>query len=479
MSETELSIDDILDTLEEAVKRKATRKIDFFEPYPKQQEFFTLGLIKRERLLIAGNQLGKSEAGAYEMALHLTGLYPVIWNGRRFDRPVRAWACGVSGVAVRDIQQSKLCGPPGVDEAFGTGMIPRECILDKSLARGVTDAYDTIQVRHITGGISTLSFKSYEQGREKFQGEPVDIVWGDEEPPMNVYSEMLTRTTATKGIVFITFTPLQGMSDVVIRYINEKSPDRGFVTMTIYDAKHIKAEDIPGIIAGYPSHEREARSKGTPMLGSGRIFPYTDESIMEPSLTHIPAHWFKLWAIDFGTDHPFAAVLMLWDKDNDVIHIHHTIRIADQLPLQHAAAMKPIGINVPVAWPQDGHERREHGGELKAYAKIYKSHGLRMLDHHATFPDGSNSTEAGIKEMAERMTTGRLKVASHLSDWLEEFRMYHRKDGLIVKLRDDLMSATRVAVTAKRFAKLVQLGGLAPKSRNNDGIARDVDFDLG
>ena len=56
-------------------------------------------------------------------------------------------------------------------------------------------------------------------------------------------------------------------------------------------------------------------------------------------------------------------------------------------------------------------------------------------------------------DMLDRMQTGRLKVFSHLADWLEEFRMYHREEGRIVKLIDDLMSATRYAMMMRRFAK--------------------------
>ena len=55
-------------------------------------------------------------------------------------------------------------------------------------------------------------------------------------------------------------------------------------------------------------------------------------------------------------------------------------------------------------------------------------------------------------DMLDRMQTGRFKVFSNLSDWFEEFRMYHRKDGKVVKERDDLLSATRYALMMKRKA---------------------------
>lgn len=469
----------ILETLQAAADRKLYHRIDFFRPYAKQSIFFMLGATKRERLLMAGNQLGKSEAGAAEMTYHLTGLYPADWKGRKWERAVRAWAAGESSLVVRDVQQKKLCGQPGVDADFGTGMIPKACLIDKSMARGVTDAFDTIQVQHHTNGvpdgISTLTFKSYEQGRTKFQGDTVDIVWGDEEPPMDVYTEMLTRVTATGGMVYITFTPLKGRSDVVIRYMDEASPDRDFVTMVIEDALHIPADKRKAIIDGYPAHEREARARGVPLLGSGRIFQISEESISVPFLEYVPPHWAKLWGIDFGIGHPFAAVLGAWDKDNDIIYILHGYRQADVLPVNHAQAMKPIGAIVPVAWPHDGNDRDKGSGE--ALKDQYKKQGLLMLPDYATWPDGGNSTEAGILEMTDRLMSGRLKVSAHLAEWFAEYREYHRKDGQIVKVRDDLMSATRILVMMKRFARPVALGG-SQGGRRRAVEATGLDFDV-
>jgi hypothetical protein len=245
--------------------------------------------------------------------------------------------------------------------------------------------------------------------------------------------------------------------------------------MTIEDALHIPASERERIVAAYLPHEREARARGVPTLGSGRIFMAPEESIREAPLDYIPPHWAKLWGVDFGIGHPFAAALILWDKDNDVIHVHHTYRVADALPIQHAAAMKPIGAGVPVAWPRDGTNRQADGRPLAAH---YKVQGLRMLHEHGTWPDGSVSTEAGILEIDEREKSGRFKVASHLSDFFEERRFYHRKDGQIVKLKDDLMSAVRTAVMMKRFARPVGLGrSFGPASVGSD-VAEGTDFPL-
>jgi phage terminase large subunit-like protein len=380
---------------------------------------------------------------------------------------------------VRDIQQKKLCGEPGVEDDYGAGLIPKEDFADKpSLARGVTDAYDTIQVRHISGGISVGRFKSYEQGRAKFQGETLDFVWFDEEPELSIYSEGLTRISATGGMVYMTFTPLKGVSKVVERFIEEKMEDREIVAMTIEDAKHIPPEERARIIAGYPAHEREARAQGVPMLGSGRIFQIAEAAIAEPIIDFVPQHWTKLWGLDFGIDHPFAAALILWDRDQDCIHVHHTIRMKDALPIMCAVPVKMVGASVPVAWPHDGNVRGDRNTG-QTMAQLFKAQGLRMLETHATWPDGGFSTEAGVTELQERMATGRFKVASHLSEFFEEFRMYHRKDGQIVKQKDDILSAVRIAVMMKRSAKAVPLGSAdVRKRRGGDGVAEGLDFPL-
>ena len=56
-------------------------------------------------------------------------------------------------------------------------------------------------------------------------------------------------------------------------------------------------------------------------------------------------------------------------------------------------------------------------------------------------------------DMLDRMYTGRLKVARHLLDWWEEFRLYHREEGRIVKEYDDLMAASRYLCMSLRFAR--------------------------
>ncbi len=468
------NLSDILETLELAAQRKLYRSADFFVPYAKQVSFCDLGLAKRERCLFAGNQTGKTEIGAFEAKCHLTGEYPDWWLGRRFEMPTKCWAAGVTSLSTRDIVQKKLLGEPGIPDKQGSGMIPKENILHTTLARGVSNALDKVIVRHISGGESILMFKSYEQGREKWQGDTLDFLWFDEEPPEEIYSEGLARLREG-GMAYLTFTPLLGKTQVVMNFTDNIREDQGIVYMTLDDVTHFSEDEKKRRIAAMPAHERESRERGLPARGSGAVFQVPlgmiEEDGLDPAI--IPPHWVWLWGLDFGIDHPFAAVLGAWDRESDVIHVVHTIRVKGQDPLQHARAMKPFGY-IKAAWPQDGHKRDM--GKLVPLAKQYKKEGVWMMDSHAQFEDGSNSTEAGIIEMDARFRTGRLKVAKHLTEWFQEYTNYHRKDGLLVKKHDDLMSATRVLVMARRAASIRrQRPG---KGKGGVEIARDLDFDL-
>jgi phage terminase large subunit-like protein len=473
--------DKLLRVMEEQARAKRFNKLKSFAPYKKQREFFDLGATHHERLLFAGNQQGKTQAGAYETACHLTGEYGPDWKGRVFDHPVRVWVIGESAQQVRDGSMAKLCGGRG-DEELGTGMLPRASFIGTpSVGHGVSDFFDTCKIRHKSGGVSILQFKTQEQGREKLQGVTCDVVWFDEEPPMGIYQEGLARVAATGGITYMTFTPLHGISDVVRRFLYETSPDRATVTMTIEDALHIPAQERQRIIDGYLPHERDARARGVPLLGSGRVFMAPETGIAVPPF-EIPAHYALLWGIDPGVGHPFAAALLAWDKDTDVVHVIHCIRMADALPLQHAQAMKLVlqgwGKKVPVAWPQDAAQRREFEGRLEPLAKVYKAHGLNMLPTHATFPDGSNSTELGILQMQERFASSRLKVFASCTEWFEEYRQYYRKEGQLVKIRDDLMSASRVGIMALRCARPVLFDpNRSGRASDKPAMARDVDID--
>ena len=429
------------------LREMSRRKLENYQPYLKQMEFHKTGSTNRERCFMAGNQLGKTLSGGMEMAMHLTGNYPDWWQGRRFEHPIRAWAAGNSSETTRDNPQRVLLGD--APEIWGTGSLPASSIVEVKRAKGVSDAADIISVRHSTGGISTLKFKTYDQGREKWQGVPVHVVWFDEEPPADVYSEGVPRTNATQGIAYITATPLMGMTHVVRLFYPEPVDEaKSLVTMTIHDAGHYTQAQIDEIIAKTPPHEVEARTQGKPMLGEGLIFPVPHSEIMVDPF-EIPTHWARIIGMDFGWDHPTAGALCAWDRDSDCFYVTATYKQRREVIAIHAAAINGWG-KYPVAWPHDGYKHDQTSGEQ--IAMLYRNHGLRMLPEHATNVSGGIGTEAPVQEMLEAMITGKFKIFSHCQALLDELGQYHRKAGKIVKIYDDVISSVRYAWMMRRFA---------------------------
>lgn len=474
---------ELLELLQIRDRRQRENMLSSYAPYAKQKEFHAAGNGHRERLFIAGNQLGKTMAGAYEIAMHLTGKYPDWWTGLRFHRPVRVMCGSESGELTRKGAQRLLLGPPEKRDEWGTGAIPKDCVMGHSMKAGVADAVSSLTVKNEYGGDSVVQFNSYDQGRTKWQADTVDIVWFDEEPPLDIYSEGLTRTQAVGGVVFVTFTPLLGMSQVVKRFLMEKPAGSVVVRMTIDDAEHYSKEQREAIIAAYPEHEREARARGIPIMGSGLVFPVA-ESTISVAPFEIPPHWARINGVDFGWGHPAAFSCMAHDRDTDTVYVYDAWKVKETPVMTQAGMVVGKGLaNLPWAWPHDGLQHdKGSGNELR---KQYEKFGMNMLPERAQFevqPDGragGNSVEAGISMMLERFQTRRLRVFSHLEDWFSELRMYHRKDGIIVKQDDDIISATRYGLMMLRKAKsLLELEPTKAQSRGQASMQAFQAFDL-
>ena len=365
---------------------------------------------------------------------------------------------------------------------MGTGTIPRH-LIEKVTKRqaGIPNVADQIIVKHTSGGLSRIALKVYEQGWRKFTGKKIDIFWPDEEPDEKVYSEGVTRTQASDGgMAMLTFTPLNGMTKVVDSFL---SPDPGdtpksVTQMNIHDCVggtwpeetpwagetwtgHYTPEQIPGIIAAWPAHMRRTRALGVPMMGEGMVFQVDEDSLRVPPF-QIPKHWPRVCGIDFGIDHPFAAAWVAHDRENDITYLYDTYRVSGATPALHAAAIKPRGLWIPVAWPHDGINREKSGEQV---VNLYKKQGLNMMANTARYKNdkgGRQDREPGVVDLFERMLTGRFKVFSSCEAFFEEMRTYHRKDGKIVPVKDDLISANHYAHMELRHAMLEMM----PVGRN-------------
>jgi len=455
-----------LELLKELKQRERYNRVDYYDPYPYQVKFHDTGADSNQRLLMAANRIGKSYCGSMELSYHLTGLYPDWWNGRVYKQPIVAWAGGVSNETTRDIVQFELLGSPDDPEAFGSGTVPKNYIIKTERKPGVPNAKSVALIKHVSGGNSSLFFKAYEMGVEKWQGRSVDCIWLDEEPSREIYSQAVTRTLDRKGMVYMTFTPEAGMTETVASFINRIQPGQALVNATWDDASeriqsasgkngHLSEVVMEQILSSYSPHEREMRRYGRPSIGSGLVFPIDEEKLLTEPI-HIEDYWPRIAAIDFGFDHPTAVVWCAMDNDNDTFYIYDCYRIAKASPSIHAGAIRTRPYFIPIAYPHDGNRRDSMGNP--GLADQYRNLGCNFMLEHFTNPPalgenkGSNSIEEGLMAMLQAMEAGNFKVFSTLSDWWEEYRMYHRKGGKVVPLRDDLMSATRYAFMSQRHA---------------------------
>lgn len=433
----------------ELQRRTDRRKIHTYYPetgplrrslYPKHCDFFAAGTRYRERLILAANRVGKTEGvGGYELSLHLTGQYPDWWVGRRFTRGITAWAAGDTGITVRDIIQKKLLGAPG---NWGTGLIPGDAITRTVRSSGIADKLDTIFCKHVSGSTSTLTLKSYDQRRESFQGTEQDVIWLDEEPPLDIYIECLTRTMTNDGMVMLTFTPLLGMSEVVLSFLpggqipeaaKQVTGTKHVVTCTWDDVPHLDAKAKQELAASYPPYQRDARTKGIPQLGSGAIYPVPESDFLVNPF-EIPLYWPQGYGMDVGWNYT-AAIWGALDRKTDTLYLTHEYKRSHAEPSVHT-----FGIKAPGDWISGFIDPASRGRSQKDGTQLlsdYRELGLKL-----SLAD--NGVESGLYAVWNRLSTGRLKVFKTCAKWLEEFRLYRRDEkGRVVKDNDHLMDATR------------------------------------
>lgn len=442
--------------LKRALARKRARR-KFFSYYPEEgplsrekyaqhMEFFRMGAVVPTRCFMAANRVGKTEgAGGYELVAHMTGEYPEWWEGRRFAHEVDAWCAGDTKETVRDILQLKLLGPEG---SYGTGLIPGDAIVDVKKRPNGNGALDYVLVKHkVTGKLSRLGFKSYDQGREAFQGTEKHIIWLDEESNEGVRAECVMRLMTTNGLLIETFTPLRGLTPIVLGYLGEDGgvpdgrmsvgQDRGIIFAGWDDVPHLSADQKRRLLSESEPHLRQARSKGIPSLGAGAIYPVEEDEIIVDDFA-IPDHWPRVYGLDVGWNKT-AAVFGAIDRDADVVYLYSEHYQGQQEPSTHVAAIKARGEMRGTIDPASRGRSQIDGKQL---LKDYQDLGLDLLE-------ANNSRESGLYNVHQRLATGRLKVFKSLRNWLREYRIYRRDEkGHVVKEHDHLMDATRYLVVS-------------------------------
>lgn len=464
----------LLEAIAALDRYKNTNRLEYYQPYEFQKKFHNaLGYqsIKpaAQRALMCANQIGKTFCGGMEGAIHLTGKYPYWWKGYRFTRPISMLVGGLTNESVRDICQKELFGDPNDEKSMGTGAVPAKLIGKWTRKAGVPNALDTVMVKHVSGGWSKVSFRAYEQGAKKHMGSRIDLGWMDEEPPEDIWAQYVRGTIATRGILYMTFTPEEGITKVVYGFMNDLKPGQALIRATWDDAPHMNHERRDQVLSAIPAHQREMRSKGIPLMGSGLVYQVPETEIVCDPI-EIPSYWPRICAVDFGIDHGFAGVWIAHDRDTDTAYVVDAYKAEGEKMSEHVSQLNRRGNWIPVIWPHDGLNREKSSGV--PLADTYRQEGANMWHEPFSNPPapgveegkGGNSVEFGIEHILNRMQTKRIKIFKTLTPLLDELRMYHRDDGKIVKQFDDLMDALRYACLSLRHAttQTLKLRKVAP-----------------
>lgn len=210
------------------------------------------------------------------------------------------------------------------------------------------------------------------------------------------------------------------------------------------DAPHLTEEQKAEFRRTIPPNLLPAREHGIPYLGAGAVYPIPVGQILEDSFP-IPDYWPRVYALDTGW-RKTAALWAAWDRDADIVHLYDEYYAGQVEPLVHAYAIMGTGTsNLRAKWIPgvvDPRARFRNERDGRRLTQIYQQLGLDI-------EIGVNAVEAGISEVWQRLTTGRMKVFRHLTNFQKEFCLYRRQEdgkdrGLIVKKNDHLMDCMKL-----------------------------------
>lgn len=209
------------------------------------------------------------------------------------------------------------------------------------------------------------------------------------------------------------------------------------------DVPHLTPESKAELAKSYPAHEIDARSKGIPMLGAGRIYPYAEsEIIVEPF--KVPSYWPRAYGLDVGWN-VTAAVWGAWDGDSDVVYIYAEHYSGQQATAIHADAIRRRGDWLWGAIDPAAEHMVANMTDGQRVLQEYRDCGLNLVE-------AENAVYAGITACQSRFQTGRLKIFRTCVHTVSEFRIYRTEQTQngrsiqIVKANDHAMDAMRYLI---------------------------------
>ena len=201
-------------------------------------------------------------------------------------------------------------------------------------------------------------------------------------------------------------------------------------------------------LADMDPHLRDARTRGIPFLGAGAVYPIPTD-VIEVKPFPIPDYWPRAFGLDVGWNRT-AAIWGAHDRSNDVIYLYDEHYVAEEHPQTHAGAILGDGI-------KSNYRARWIPGVIDPASKGKgQADGIKLLDTYKNLgmdlEMAINAVEAGVRDVRIRLSSGRLKVFSHLQWFFKEYLLYRRdKDGKIIESKgrpDHLMDAVRYLIVS-------------------------------
>lgn len=402
--------------------------------YPKHLEFIRATKTARQVYFRAANRIGKTLTMAYVAAVWLTGIYPEWWCGRVFNHPTRAWLIGVDHQQLRDALQELLLEK--ALEPDDGGLLPKDAIIKTTAKQKPAGAVLDIYIKHVSGGTSRVTFKVHEQGRENFQGAKIDFAMFDEEPPIDVYSEVAMRTVSGKkdgepGTICIGATPLKSFTPFVKMFTPDEGevldPSLRCIVATWDDVPHLSEKEKAEMLKGMPPHEIEARTKGIPYLGGGMVFPVSPHRyIVEPFQVNFPRHYKFINGLDTGNT--TFAVFGALDHITNTVYIYGEKEFKDvPIPIK-AAALSQIS-KAPYMADTSLNQMAEYDG--RNLKQEYTDLGL-IIKH-----PNKKLKEAIIARVYAMMIAGQLKISSDCKQLRQALVSYIRNDDGKIRKQDN------------------------------------------
>jgi phage terminase large subunit-like protein len=440
-------------------------QLRYFRPFKHQLEFFATGAAQR-RGILAANRIGKTVSTCFETAYHLTGLYPEWWQGKRFNKPVVAFVAGEGWEQVARVLQDELIGTKDIKikEQIGTGSIPRECIILDTMRCDGANVIG-VEIKHTSGGKSYLLFGNYTQEVRNLQGFKLDFVVFDEQPPDDIFSELVTRTATTQGQVLCSFTPLKGLNGLVSKFWYGEEG---------YEHIRVSWEDVPEfdpwgepfllketrrqLERDYLPHEREARIAGIPVMGQGAVFQlrnwptYKTGDYDFKEMNDIE----RVIALDLGLVNDKTVVsYMFWNTKTQEAWLHSQIvvkGIEEANPMNYINHLvRPEVFGCPIVLPADANTKGRYTMSSQSIRELFEQYELNVVDKPIQNPPDSegkitNHKSYGVNIMRQMLELGTLKVNENCQEFLREAKNYYVDEKGRFSDPDDCIDSARYAL---------------------------------